>query len=198
MKTPSTTWLARSEVKFLSTRGVNWLEASWSATIVIEKTTPVTVMIPLAIALRTPRAPSAPPPKSHQNLLAWSPANVVRSSQSVRKASPIAQSVNRVGNNQMLLRTSAHQVWSLFIGLAPSSWVVQVRLFPLSVNYPKHAAIAPLNVVTRSEEPIPGARNVQRHREGAAIIAPHAAAFLVNRRGLGVVHQEAATPGGTR
>jgi hypothetical protein len=65
MKTPSTPWFTRSATKLRRRRGVNWLLASWSATMVTEKTVPVTVMSPPAIALRTPRAPSAPPPNSH-------------------------------------------------------------------------------------------------------------------------------------
>jgi hypothetical protein len=64
MNTPSTVWFTRSATKLRSRRGVNWLLASCSATIVTEKTVPVTVMRPPAMAVSTPRVPSAPPPKS--------------------------------------------------------------------------------------------------------------------------------------
>jgi hypothetical protein len=65
MKTPSTTWFARSAMNWRSTRGVNWLDASCSAMMVTEKTTPVTVMMLPEMDSRTLFAPSALPPKSH-------------------------------------------------------------------------------------------------------------------------------------
>jgi hypothetical protein len=51
-------------MKLRSTRGEYWLAASDKATTVIEKTTPATVIIDVAIADSMPRAPSAPAPKS--------------------------------------------------------------------------------------------------------------------------------------
>lgn len=48
-----------------SARGVSCDAATCNATIVIEKTSAVTVIIVPAIADRTPRAPSTPPPKTH-------------------------------------------------------------------------------------------------------------------------------------
>ena len=58
-KTPSTTWFDRSRMKFLSMRGVNWLDARERATIVIENVTPATVIIEPAIVDSILRAPSA-------------------------------------------------------------------------------------------------------------------------------------------
>jgi len=61
MKVPRVTWLPRSRMKFSSSRGPNWFEANVNATMVIEKTTPATVIIDAAIAPSTSRAPSGPP-----------------------------------------------------------------------------------------------------------------------------------------
>jgi hypothetical protein len=47
-------------MKLRSIRGPNWVEASVRATIVIEKTTPTTVITAAAIVVRIWRAPSAP------------------------------------------------------------------------------------------------------------------------------------------
>ncbi len=46
-------------------RGVNWLLASCSTTIVIEKTRPVTEIMALAMVLSRLRAPSGPPSKTN-------------------------------------------------------------------------------------------------------------------------------------
>jgi hypothetical protein len=61
MNVPITTWLPRSRMKFRSSRGPNWLEASVSAATVMENTTPATVMTEPAIVDSSARAPSAPP-----------------------------------------------------------------------------------------------------------------------------------------
>ena len=62
---PSTTWLPVSRMKFRSSRGPNWLDACVSAAIVIEKTTPATVMTDPATVDSSVLAPSAPPAYSH-------------------------------------------------------------------------------------------------------------------------------------
>mgnify|MGYP006201691285 CR=1 FL=1 len=58
---PSTTWLPRSRRKFRNSRGPNCCEARVSATMVIEKATPATVIIDPAMVESTSRAPSGLP-----------------------------------------------------------------------------------------------------------------------------------------
>src|SRR5215468_5846700 len=47
---PRVIWVPRSRMKLRSIRGPNWVEVSVSATITIEKTTPITVMTAAAMA----------------------------------------------------------------------------------------------------------------------------------------------------
>ncbi len=61
-KTPSAPWVQRSRSSDRSTRGENWLEASCSATIVIEKVSAAKVSTDDATTLRIARAESGPPP----------------------------------------------------------------------------------------------------------------------------------------
>jgi hypothetical protein len=63
--TPRTTCVARSRMKFRRIRDVYCEAATVSATITIEKETPATVIIEVAMACSIPLAPSAPAPKSH-------------------------------------------------------------------------------------------------------------------------------------
>lgn len=63
-KTPRVVCVTRLSRKEPITRGVNWLLASWSTTIVIENTRPVTEIIAEAIVPSRARAPSGPPWKS--------------------------------------------------------------------------------------------------------------------------------------
>ncbi len=58
---PRVSWVPRSRMKLRSIRGPNWVEASVSATMVIEKTRPTTVMIAAAIVVKICRAASALP-----------------------------------------------------------------------------------------------------------------------------------------
>ena len=60
-KVPSVSWVPRSRMKFRSIRGPNCVDASCSARIVIENTTPTTVMTAAAMAVRMVRAASGPP-----------------------------------------------------------------------------------------------------------------------------------------
>jgi hypothetical protein len=62
MKVPSTSCVERSSTKFCRIRGVNWLEASCRATMVTEKSTPVTEIRLTEIVLNRLRAPLASPP----------------------------------------------------------------------------------------------------------------------------------------
>ena len=52
-KTPSVTWLPMSRTKFRSMRGPNCCDASVSARMVMENTTPTTVITAAAMAIRT-------------------------------------------------------------------------------------------------------------------------------------------------
>ena len=65
VKTPRVTWVIRLLRKLPSRRGVNWLLASCMTTMVIEKTSPVTEIMALAMVLSRLRADSAPPPKRY-------------------------------------------------------------------------------------------------------------------------------------
>ena len=62
---PSVTCVPRSRTKLRSMRGPNWVDASVSATIVIENTSPTTVMTAAAIPMRIWRAASAEPLLTH-------------------------------------------------------------------------------------------------------------------------------------
>lgn len=58
---PSVAWLPRSRTKFRIIRGPNCCEARVRARMVMEKTTPTTVITAAAIAMSTWRAASALP-----------------------------------------------------------------------------------------------------------------------------------------
>lgn len=64
-KMPNVPWTTRYCRKPPSTRGVNWLKASCSTTMVMEKTRPVTEIMAEAITPSTSRAPSGPPWKTY-------------------------------------------------------------------------------------------------------------------------------------
>ena len=59
---PSVSCVTRSRMKLRSMRGPNCVEASVRVTIVIEKTSPTTVITAAASPVRTCRLPSAVPP----------------------------------------------------------------------------------------------------------------------------------------
>ena len=60
MNVPSTTWLAVSRMNTRSNLGPYCCDARVSATTMIEKATPATVIIDPAIVISVARAPSAP------------------------------------------------------------------------------------------------------------------------------------------
>ena len=64
-KTPRVTWLPRSRTKFRIMRGPNCCDARVSARIVIENTTPTTVITAAAMAMSTWRPASALPVRIH-------------------------------------------------------------------------------------------------------------------------------------
>ena len=67
-KVPSVSCVPKSRMKLRSMRGPNCVDASWSARMVIEKTTPTTVMTAAAIAVRIVRAASGPPVLIHEGI----------------------------------------------------------------------------------------------------------------------------------
>src|SRR5690349_21815175 len=89
-------------MKLRRTRGEYWLAASDSATTVIEKTTPATVAIDVAIADSMPRAPSAPAPKRRGQRFERSMSIVDCSSTRPTAAATLVHSI-RDGTNQRLL-----------------------------------------------------------------------------------------------
>jgi len=93
-KTPSATWFPRSRMKLRRSRGPNWTEARVIATIMIEKTTPATVIIDAATVDSSVRAPSAPPGGPNAPLASST------SIASVTKESAPAASASRIGTDQ--------------------------------------------------------------------------------------------------
>ena len=94
-KTPRQCWLPRSRRKVRSTRGENWVLASWRATIRIEKTVPVKAIAEAAMTDRIVRALSASLPNtSHAGSSPprrWSIATRTRAA----AMAPSAQSIGR-------------------------------------------------------------------------------------------------------
>ncbi len=70
-KTPSVTWFPMSRTKLRIMRGPNCWEASVSAKIVMENTTPMTVMTAAAMAIRTWRSASALPVRIQTGSVRW-------------------------------------------------------------------------------------------------------------------------------
>ena len=85
-KVPSTVWLARSRMNLRKMRDVYWLDAKARATMVIEKATPATVIIELAMAVSMPRNPAAPRRTGAATALAgWSGRCAVHLDQALRE-----------------------------------------------------------------------------------------------------------------
>ena len=66
---PIVTWVTRSPKNVRKIRGLNWLDASCSTTIVIENVSPATVISEPAITDRTVRAAEPSPVNTN-----WTPA----------------------------------------------------------------------------------------------------------------------------
>ena len=113
-KTPIVTCVMRSAKNVRSTRGLNWLDASCSATIVIENVSPATVIREPAITDSTVRAADASPLKAYHAGVTCS-----LSSSSTR---PIASSANptrkTAGMNARLPVRSLARSVSRRIGIA--------------------------------------------------------------------------------
>ena len=98
MKAPRAILVTGSRRKRRSIRGENWLEPNCTASSSTEKTKPVKVIIPPAIAPRIDSA--APDPK-------WSPIVVLVPSSTLGRTTPrpMARARKRPGTTHRLLRT---------------------------------------------------------------------------------------------
>ncbi|CAA9301124.1 MAG: hypothetical protein AVDCRST_MAG40-366 [uncultured Gemmatimonadaceae bacterium] len=103
---PSTTWLARSRMKLRRMRGVYWLDACVTATVVMEKVTPATVIIEPAIAESIERELPALAPKTRGQRASAS-ASTRADSSTIPTASAMAPSTIAPGTNQRLPRSCA-------------------------------------------------------------------------------------------
>ena len=90
-------------MKLRSTRDVYWLDVRERATIVIENTTPATVIIELATTPNSPREPSAPAPNNSGSWFIQSPSMWTSTSISTKANSTLAATMI-VGRNQKLSR----------------------------------------------------------------------------------------------
>jgi len=107
-KTPRTVWFVRSLMKFRSTLDEYWLEANDSDTIVIENTTPATVIIEPAIVDSMPLEPAAPAP-NRRGQLSLTSCNSIRSVSISTSASATAAPTITAGTNQKLDRRSVQR-----------------------------------------------------------------------------------------
>src|ERR1700730_1466375 len=96
---PRVNCVPRSRMKLRSIRGTNSVEASVSVTIMIEKTTPTTVITAAARAVRIWRAASEVPWITHAGTCR-SPAYTARSRACVRAYSAIAAATSSTGSSQ--------------------------------------------------------------------------------------------------
>src|SRR5450755_701213 len=103
---PSVNCVPRSRMKLRSMRGPNCVEASVRVTIVIENTTPTTVITAAASVVRIWRAASAEPKITHEGSLSvWS--NAARSIACVPKYRPTATITSIIGtSHKFVLRAS--------------------------------------------------------------------------------------------
>ena len=106
-------------MKLRNTREVYWLEASDSATIVTEKTTPATVIIDPAIAESMPREPAAPAPNRRGHVASTSRLTSISISTS-SSASNTATRTTSAGSAQNRSRIAAHRFSSFLIMRAAS------------------------------------------------------------------------------
>jgi hypothetical protein len=98
-------------MKLRSIREEYWLDACDNATIMIEKVTPATVIIELAIDDNIPREPSAPAPNRRGKSTSRVPLR--RESISTSTAAQIADAITMsVGRNHKLDRSAIHNVFS--------------------------------------------------------------------------------------
>ncbi len=125
-KIPSTPCVTRLPMKFRRMREEYWLEASASATNVIENVTPTTDIIEPAIVESIPRAPSAPAPKrrGHRD----SHMSITEESASIRAtASTALPATISEGRNQRLERTMLQSCLILFMRHPPGNGGTRVE-----------------------------------------------------------------------
>jgi hypothetical protein len=109
---PSTICVARSRMKVRRMRGVNWLEACVTASIVSEKVSPATVMIELAMADRSERELSALAPKTRGKRASASASTRAETS-TMSTASATPPRPMAPGTNQSVPRRRAQAARSL-------------------------------------------------------------------------------------
>ena len=105
---PSVIWVPRSRTKLRSMRGPNCVDASVSATIVMENTRPTTVMTAAAIPIRIWRAASAEPLFTHDGSVR-SPLYAARSIVYVTMNSATARNTSTVGMNHNVVRSASRR-----------------------------------------------------------------------------------------
>src|SRR5262245_16247525 len=95
-------------MKLRNIRGPNWVDASVRATMVMEKTTPVTVMTAAAIAVRIWRAASALPELTHDGIV-MAPLYAARSSAYVHQNRTTAATTSNVGTTHKVVRNASRR-----------------------------------------------------------------------------------------
>jgi hypothetical protein len=100
------TWVTRSPKNVRRTRGLNWLDASWSTTIVIENVNPATVMSEPAITESSVRA-AEPSPWKNQPM---PPRSMPRSTSTRTIPSAAKTAVITPGTNPRLCMRFSHSV----------------------------------------------------------------------------------------
>ena len=127
-KTPRTVWFVRSLMKLRRTRDEYWLAANDSETMVMEKTTPATVIIEPAIVDSMPREPAAPAP-NRRGQLAMTFCASIRSVSISANASVTAAQTITAGTNQKLDRRSVKRSRGFFmiVRVPPSLHPVESR-----------------------------------------------------------------------
>ena len=107
-KTPSVTWLPMSRTKFLIIRGPNCCDAKVRARMVMENTTPTTVMTAAAMAMSTWRAASALPDSIQNGRCTWW-WYAAQSISTVTKKSRPATTTRTVGKSQNVVRRASNR-----------------------------------------------------------------------------------------
>ncbi len=119
---PSVIWLPMSRTKFRIIRGPNCCEARVSARMVMENTTPTTVMTAAAMAMSTCRSASALPVRIHDGRVRWW-WYAARSIENVTTKSRIDTTIRRLGTTQNVVRySSQRQLGSCRRSLATRGW----------------------------------------------------------------------------
>src|SRR6202035_1802584 len=105
---PSVNCVPRSRMKLRSIRGPNCVEASVSVTIMIENTTPTTVITAAASAVKIWRAASALPSITHEGNVI-EPLYTARSSTCVPAYSASAATTSTIGTSHRFVRSASRR-----------------------------------------------------------------------------------------